>query len=94
MSIRHATRARQEIRQAARWWLENRREASDVFERELRRAFYLLLAHPHVGQPVAHLENVRRLHSSRIRYFLYYRVEGDTILILSLWHTSRGVPGV
>jgi plasmid stabilization system protein ParE len=76
MSIRHTTRARREIRQAAQWWQENRRDAADVFERELRRAFYLLLAHPHVGQPVAHLENVRRLHLSRIRYFLYYRVRG------------------
>jgi hypothetical protein len=41
MSIRHTRRARQEIRQAAQWWQENRRDASDVFERELRRAFYL-----------------------------------------------------
>jgi plasmid stabilization system protein ParE len=94
MKIRHTARARQEIQQAAQWWLENRREASDVFERELRRAFYLLLAHPHVGQPVAHLENVRRLHWSRVRYFLYYRVEENAILLLALWHTSRGVPGL
>jgi plasmid stabilization system protein ParE len=94
MRIRHTARARQEIREAARWWLENRREASDLFEHELRRAFYLLLAHPHVGQPVAHLENVRRLHLSRVRYLLYYRVEEGAISILSLWHTSRGVPGL
>jgi plasmid stabilization system protein ParE len=84
MSIRHTRRARHEIRQAAQWWLENRREASDVFEHELRRAFYLLLAHPYVGQPVAHLDDVRRLHLNRIRYFLYYRIQGNEILILSL----------
>lgn len=67
MRVRHTARARQEIREAARWWLENRRQASDVFERELRRAFHLLLAHPHVGPPIAHLDSVRRLHLNRIR---------------------------
>ncbi len=95
MSIRYTKRARQELRQAAQWWLENRQESADAFERELWHAFYILLAHPHMGQQIAHLKNVRRLHVSRLNYFLYYRPDSNGLLILALWHTSRGAdPGL
>lgn len=95
MSIRYTKRARQELRQAAQWWLENRQESADAFERELRHAFYILLAHPNMGQPIAHLKNARRLHVSRLKSCLYYRSEPNGILILALWHTSRGAdPGL
>lgn len=95
MSIRYTRRARQELRQAAQWWLEHGPENAKAFERELRHAFYILLAHPSMGQPVAHLQNTRRLHVSRLRSFLYYRPEPDGISILALWHTSRGAdPGL
>jgi plasmid stabilization system protein ParE len=43
------------------------------------------------------LAGVRRIHLSRIRYHLYYRVasHGGAVEILALWHTSRGKgPGV
>lgn len=101
MSIRYTPRARREVRQAWRWWRENRPAATDVFEAELRRAFELLLAHPQAGQPIAsrsdsaRLRNVRRLYLSQLRYFVYYRADDTDILVLALWHTSRGAePGL
>jgi plasmid stabilization system protein ParE len=33
---------------------------------------------------------VRRLVLYKIRYYLYYRLSGDTVDVLALWHTSRG----
>ena len=34
---------------------------------------------------------VRRIHLSRLRYDLYYRVTPDkkTVIVLALWHSSR-----
>lgn len=54
------------------------------------RSISILLAHPSLGQTVARLQNVRRLHVSRLESFLYYRPDSNGILILALWHTSRG----
>jgi hypothetical protein len=35
---------------------------------------------------------MRLLTLERIRYYLYYRVNGDTIEVAVLWHTSRRPP--
>ena len=32
----------------------------------------------------------KRLHLARIHYFLYYRVLGEEVQVLRIWHTSRG----
>jgi hypothetical protein len=38
------------------------------------------------------LSGVRRVHLSRVRYYLYYRISpsSDEVVVLSLWHMSRG----
>ena len=33
---------------------------------------------------------LRRLHLGRIRYFVYYQLRGDALVVLSVWHTNRG----
>jgi len=38
----------------------------------------------------AGLPGVRRIHLTRVRYYLYYRVSGQVVEVLDLWHTSRG----
>ena len=35
------------------------------------------------------LLGIRRLHLGRVRYFVYYRVKGDELVVLSVWHSSR-----
>lgn len=57
----------------------------------------MLVAEPKIGAVAANvkLTGVRRVLLSRIYHYLYYRVAGDQITILALWHTARGVaPGV
>jgi len=59
---------------------------------DLRSAFDLVLRQPGVGAAVSNtrLSGVRRLHLGRVRYFLFYRVKGDELVVLSVWHSSRG----
>jgi hypothetical protein len=52
----------------------------------------LLSLQPDVGTRIvnARLAGVRRLHLGRIGYFVYYRVLGEEIVVLSMWHARRG----
>jgi plasmid stabilization system protein ParE len=93
MELRIARRAVSEIERAELWLAENRPSAPGAFRTDLGGAFTLLTRQPGVGVKVGNtrLAGVRRLHLGRIRYFVYYRVQGnDELVILSVWHSSRG----
>jgi plasmid stabilization system protein ParE len=76
------------------WWSANRPSAPKALVRDLRQALRAIAEQPNVGRRVngVQFENVRRVHLTRIRYYLYYRlnVEDDTVEILAFWHSSRG----
>lgn len=90
--LRITRRAASEIERADQWWRENRLAAPDAFRADLHGAFALLLGQPGVGAKVgnARLGGVRRLHLGRIRYFVYYQVRQEELVVLSVWHSSRG----
>jgi plasmid stabilization system protein ParE len=69
-------RAAAQIEMAAEWWAVNRPKAPETLYEEIRRGFALICRHPTIGSRAtnANLAGVRRIHLSRIRYFLYYRV--------------------
>ena len=92
MPIRITRRASEQIREAVNWWLGNRPDAPDALEEELRQAFDLIAQRPNIGARATNerLAGVRRIHLSRVHYFLYYRVSSTEIEILALWHSSRG----
>jgi plasmid stabilization system protein ParE len=81
-----------QIQQAAQWWAANRPKAPQALHEELRRGFELISRHPNIGSRAtnARLAGVRRIHLSRIRYFLYYRVRPGRVEVLAFWHSSRG----
>lgn len=87
-------RARAEVEAAARWWAENRPAAPTLLLDELEHVYELLRSQPHAGQPAQStlLAGIRRVLLGRARYHLYYRVLDDrqTVVILALWHASRG----
>jgi len=91
LPIKVTPRADQQIQQAASWWLANRPKAPEAFKEELQRGFELISQQPGVGAHAtnARREGVLRIHLSRIRYFLYYRVRASRIEVLALWHSSR-----
>lgn len=85
--------ARKQIREANAWWVENRSAAPHLVRTELERTFFLISSQPRVGSPALDqgLEQIRRVLLYRIGYHLYYRIAPDsTVLVLGLWHTSRG----
>ena len=81
LPIKVTRRASTEIREAASWWRANRPAAPEALEEELRQAFNLISQQPAIGAIAtnARLVGVRRIHLSRVRYFLYYRVSASGI---------------
>jgi plasmid stabilization system protein ParE len=90
--LRITFRAAVEIEKAHRWWLENRPLAPAALWEDLEAALNVLVRQPEIGTRMlnARLTGVRRLHLGRIRYDIYYRVKGSELVVLSLWHSSRG----
>lgn len=84
----------EQIRAAEAWWLVNRPKAPHAIREDLDRASSLLAIQPDLGARArnASLADVRRLHLTRIRYDLYYRVveTHKRLEILAFWHSSRG----
>jgi plasmid stabilization system protein ParE len=91
LPIKVTPRADRQIQKSASWWLANRLKAPEAFKEELQRGFDLISQQPGVGARATNmkLEDVFRIHLSRIRYFLYYRVRASRIEVLALWHSSR-----
>ena len=87
--------AAEPIRIANDWWRANRPKAPNAFSEDLTQATALLALQPRLGARARSsvLAGVRRVHLTRIRYDLYYRVIEEpqpSIEILALWHSSRG----
>ena len=89
-------RARRHIRIAARWWLENRSAAPDLFERELAQAFDRLSKSPDSGRQPRHKAPPGTLYirMPKTGYLLYYRPEHgyDLVVVLAVWHENRLSP--
>lgn len=92
LRLRVTRRAVREIERIDAWWQENRHAAPAAVREDLRAAFQLLSQQPGVGVPVVtrRLPGTRRLHLKRIGYFVYYRVHGGELFVLSVWHSHRG----
>jgi len=85
--------AAEHIRLAEAWWRTNRTKAPNAIREELERGSALIASQPDIGSRARNvkLAGVRRIHLSRIRYHLYYRVNDQPrrIEILGFWHSSR-----
>ena len=92
LPIRITRRASAQLQEAASWWKANRLAAPEALEEELRQAFRLISQQPDIGAIATNprLSGVRRIHLSRVRYYLYYRAGESGIEVLALWHSSRG----
>jgi len=85
-------RAAAEVDRIAGWWAANRPAAPGAVRRDLEAAFALIVEQPGMGGEVtdASSTDVRRFHVDRIRYWIYYRVRGKRLEVVSVWHSSRG----
>ena len=87
-------RAFRQLRNAKSWWLDHRDKAPDAFDDDIADQIGRLLSNPYLGSAVrnASRSNTRRVLLPRIRYYLYYRVQDERLLIIALWHSSRRPP--
>lgn len=85
-------RAADQLRRAAAWWAKNRPAARGAVRKDFGAATQVLCNQPGIGQQVdeAGSPDIRRIHLDRIRYWVYYRVRGGQLQVLSVWHSSRG----
>jgi plasmid stabilization system protein ParE len=92
LRIKVSARAAAQTRRAADWWLRNRPAAPGAVANDIRESIALLAEQPGIGAKYegARAPGVRRLFLGRIGYFLYYRVENETLEVLALWHSRRG----
>lgn len=93
MRLALAPRAVREAQRAAHWWRENRPDARDLFERELRSALDQIRTAPRLGviyQLVNGREH-RRVLMIETGYHVYYRVvSSDLVRVLAVWSALRG----
>jgi len=92
LRVQIAARAANQVRKAADWWAQNRPAAPGAIGADFGEAVSLLAEQPTIGAKYngARTPGVRRLYLSRVRYFVYYRVENDALHVLAFWHESRG----
>lgn len=72
--------AKDEIREARRWWRRERTKAASALTDELRDAFALLLQHPMAGRAIdddPRFNAVRRLSLNRTHHYLFYEVSSS-----------------
>jgi plasmid stabilization system protein ParE len=90
LSVEIKPQASLQMERASRWWAENRLAAPGAIRNDIEEAVTLLSQQPGIGarsSTVRH-PDLRRLYLSRIKYHVYYRVEGKK-LVLAFWHASR-----
>lgn len=92
MTVRTTRTAEVQIATVDEWWRCNRATAPDLFLDELADAFALIEAAPELGRPWTSSEvpGVRRVVMRATRYHVYYRIDGDDVVILAVWSAVRG----
>lgn len=91
-TVRTVPVADAEIRDIDEWWRTNRLAAPDLFMDELAAAFDLLGHAPFAGIRYDNddLEDVRRLLLRSTRFHVYYVVDDEEVVIVSVWGAIRG----
>jgi plasmid stabilization system protein ParE len=92
LRVRITARAASQIERAAAWWRKNRLAAPEAVREDLKSTLAVLVLQPGIGERVenAKLEGTRSLQIDRISYDIYYRAQGDELVVLALWHSHRG----
>lgn len=84
-------RALRDIERCARWWVAHR-DARDLFADELDDALGRIQREPTLG-PVYRVvrgREQRRVLMPKTAHHVYYRLDGDNIVVLTVWGARRG----
>ncbi|MGA2450798.1 MAG: type II toxin-antitoxin system RelE/ParE family toxin [Polyangiaceae bacterium] len=90
-------RATREIEDVDAWWRQNRPASPDLFLAELESMLAATALMPALGAAIRgeRVPGLRRVLLRRTKYHVYYRVSGETLEVLAVWHAARGAgPGL
>lgn len=93
MKLVFAQRALRDIERCATWWVQHR-DSRELFADELLVALDRIRRDPVLGpvyRVVRGLEQ-RRLLMPKTAHHVYYRIDGESLLILTVWGARRGRP--
>lgn len=88
MILRLTPRALAEAKRIKTWWRQNRPAAPDLFEHELAAALDRIVQAPGLGRLYAEGSldvPVRRVLLPKTLNHVYYAVDGQDVVILSVW---------
>lgn len=87
-------RAQREIRRIDHWWRNHREKAPHLFRQEVDDALRLIALLPSVGSAYRgpHGQPLRRFHMEQTHHHLYYRVEREEVLVLTIWGAVKREP--
>ena len=85
MKIRVSGRAKRELKRLDKWWRANRDE-KDIFIGEFESMARVIREKPNLGRPYygASQDEVLRVLMATTRYHIYYAVNDDEVVILSV----------
>jgi plasmid stabilization system protein ParE len=92
LNVRTTPEADHHVRAIDEWWRKHRTSAPNPFLEELEAAFALIGSAPNVGHPYRRspVAGTRRVLLVRSRYHVYYVPLDDELVVLAVWHASRG----
>ena len=84
-------RAKRELDEADTWWRANRASPAAILD-AITRFIRLVGDQPYLGAPfdTPRIRECRRPLLSDVGYWVYYRVRGTRVEVLSVWHVRRG----
>lgn len=91
MRLRWLRRALQNLEEEARHIAADDRDAARAVVARVLEAVSLLASQPELGRP-GRVAGTRELIVLRTRYIVPYRLRGDVVEILRVFHTSRRPP--
>ena len=93
MRLEVAKRAQLDAKRLARWWLENRDKAPELFEEELVAVYGIILSEPALGQTytISRGRRIQRMLMPRTKNHVYYHQKStDVVRVVAIWGAVRG----
>ena len=91
MRIRFTPRARDDLIEIHDYIAVENPHAARQVASTIRDQVRILATHPLLGRR-GEVPGTRELVIDRYPYLLAYRINGDTVEILAIWHTARDLP--
>jgi toxin ParE1/3/4 len=91
MQVRWLRRALQNLDDEAAYIAHDSSRAAAEFVLHIRDSAAMLATHPNMGRP-GRIAGTRELIVTRFSYILPYRVRGNSVEILRVFHTARKWP--